>query len=70
MHCGSPGYIMLQKKHMYIHMYFHILGNTFPYYTIGLAGLFIGLGEIIGETSYDTYMYTYTSNGTMHYMYT
>ena len=44
---------------MYIHMYFHILGNTFPYYTIGLAGLFIGLGEIIGETSYDTYVHVY-----------
>lgn len=24
-------------------------GNTFSYYTIGLAGLFIGLGEIVGE---------------------
>lgn len=24
-------------------------GNTFQYYMIGLAGLFIGLGEIFGE---------------------
>jgi MFS family permease len=29
-------------------VYGTIIGNTFPYYTIGLAGLFIGLGEIIG----------------------
>ena len=50
-----------QKDHIYMYTYFHILGNTFPYYTIGLAGLFIGLGEIIGKTSHDT------SNGTMQY---
>jgi MFS family permease len=29
-------------------VYGTIIGNTFSYYTIGLAGLFIGLGEIIG----------------------
>jgi MFS family permease len=29
-------------------VYGTIIGNTFPYYTIGLAGLFIGLGEIVG----------------------
>ena len=26
-----------------------ILGNTFSYYMIGLAGLFIGVGEILGK---------------------
>jgi hypothetical protein len=30
-------------------VYGTIIGNTFSYYTIGLAGLFIGLGEIIGK---------------------
>ena len=29
-------------------VYGTIIGNTFPFYMIGLAGLFIGLGEIIG----------------------
>ena len=32
-------------------------GNTFSYYTIGLAGLFIGLGEIIGKAQ-DSGVYT------------
>jgi hypothetical protein len=38
-------------------VYGTIIGNTFSYYTIGLAGLFIGLGEIIGKAQ-DSGVYT------------
>ena len=31
-------------------------GNTFSYYMIGLAGLFIGLGEIVGKMVHVCYL--------------
>lgn len=45
---------------------YYFSGNTFPYYMIGLAGLFIGLGEIIGENSL---LYTCTCKCMPHRVY-
>ena len=50
--------IICQLSIMYLSQYLNLLlayvtiyfiGHTFPFYTIGLAGLFIGLGEIFGK---------------------